>query len=56
MTARLRAPVLVLNANYEPLDVCTVRRAVVLLVAGKAHLVLNGRGVIRTVQRVFEVP
>ena len=56
MTAQLRAPVLVLNANYEPLDVCTVRRAVVLLVSGKAHLVLNGRGVIRTVRRTFDVP
>jgi len=56
MSAALNAPVLVLNVNYEPLDVCTVRRAVGLLVGGKADLVLNGRGVIRTVQRTFEIP
>ncbi len=56
MRAPLNAPVLVLNVNYEPLDVCTVRRAVGLLVGGKADLVLNGRGVIRTVQQVFEIP
>jgi 5-methylcytosine-specific restriction endonuclease McrA len=31
--------VLVLNASYEPLNVCTVRRAHVLLYKGKAELV-----------------
>ena len=27
----IRAPVLVLNLNYVPVNVCTVRRAIVLL-------------------------
>src|SRR4051812_39563164 len=31
--------VLVLNATYEPINVCTVRRAVVLLLKEKAELV-----------------
>jgi 5-methylcytosine-specific restriction endonuclease McrA len=35
--------VLVLNATYEPINVCTVRRAVVLLLKAKAELVERGR-------------
>ncbi|MBI4201381.1 MAG: HNH endonuclease, partial [Chloroflexi bacterium] len=42
------APVLVLNQNYEPLNVCNVRRAVVLLGRGKAELLINGRGELHT--------
>ncbi|HWE13600.1 MAG TPA: hypothetical protein VG365_08820, partial [Solirubrobacteraceae bacterium] len=30
---------LVLNATYEPINVCTVRRAVVLLLKDKAELI-----------------
>jgi hypothetical protein len=36
-----RGRVLVLNASYEPLNVCTVRRALVLLLKEKAE-VLSG--------------
>lgn len=50
------APVLVLNANFEPINVCTTRRAVNLIISGKADLVLNGRGVIKTVSRTFPRP
>ena len=35
--------VLVLNATYEPINVCTVRRAVVLLLKDKAELLERGR-------------
>lgn len=49
-------PVLVLNANYEPLNVCTMRRALNLMLSGKAHLVLNGRGVIRSVSAAYPAP
>jgi 5-methylcytosine-specific restriction endonuclease McrA len=42
------SPVLLLNANYEPLNVCSTRRAVGLLMVDKAEMILNGRGVIRT--------
>lgn len=48
--------VLVLNANFEPIHVCTIRRALGLVLEGKANLVLNGRGEIHTVSRVFPCP
>ena len=35
--------VLVLNATYEPINVCTVRRAVVLLLKQKAELLERSR-------------
>ena len=50
------APVLVLNQNYQPLNVCTVRRAVVLLDVGKAELLQNGRGRLRTTATSFPLP
>jgi hypothetical protein len=36
---RERGRVLVLNATYEPINVCTVRRAVVLLLKAKAEVI-----------------
>lgn len=48
--------VLVLNQNFEPLNVCDTRRAMCLIVVGKADVVENGRGVIRTPSRVFLRP
>ena len=36
--------VLVLNATFEPINVCTVRRAVVLLLKEKAELLERGAG------------
>ncbi len=48
--------VLVLNANYEPLNVCSTRRAVGLMMTGKAVLLVNGRGVIRTASVSFPRP
>ena len=52
----LDAPVLVLNQNYQPLNVCNARRAVVLLGMGKAELMENGRGNIHSVSQTFAVP
>jgi len=49
-------PVLVLNANYEPINVCSTRRAVGLMMAGKAELLLNGRGEIRTGSAAYPRP
>ena len=49
-------PVLVLNANFEPLNVCTTRRAIGLILTERANLVMNGRGVIRTVSRSYPRP
>ncbi|MGE5251005.1 MAG: HNH endonuclease [Bacteroidota bacterium] len=52
----MNEPVLVLNANFEPLNVCTTRRAISLILAGKAGLVVNGRGHIRTVSQLLPRP
>jgi len=50
------APVLVLNANFAPINVCDVRRAIGLILSEKATLVMNGRGYIRTVRRNLPCP
>ncbi len=52
----IHAPVLVLNQNYQPLNICNIRRAVILLGLGKAELMLNGMGDIRTVSMSFPEP
>lgn len=52
----MQVPVLVLNANFEPINVCTTRRAITLILDGKASLVMNGRGEIKTVSRTFPCP
>lgn len=49
-------PVLVLNQNYEPLNVCRVRRAMILLFRGKAEVLENGRGSIHSIRGIFDVP
>ncbi len=45
-----------LNVNFEPLHVCTTKRALTLVLAGKAEIVLNGRGAIHSSNAVFELP
>lgn len=52
----LREPVLVLNANFEPLNVCPLRRAIALVLSGKAEILENGRGELRTPSRVLPRP
>jgi 5-methylcytosine-specific restriction endonuclease McrA len=49
-------PVLVLNANFEPINVCNTRRAMGLILGGKADLVLNGRGFIHTIAVSYPRP
>jgi len=56
MEATLHTPVLVFNANFEPLNVCTTRRAIGLILNGKASLVMNGRGYIKTVTYSYPRP
>ena len=48
--------VLVLNQNFEPLNVCHTYRAVVLITTGKAEIVSNGRGYIHTATAQFPKP
>jgi len=52
----LHEPVLMLNVNFEPLHVCNTKRALALVLAGKAEIILNGRGVIRSMTAEFEIP
>jgi 5-methylcytosine-specific restriction endonuclease McrA len=52
----MSADVLVLNANFEPIHVCNLHRAINLILADKAILVLNGRGEIHTVRNVYPRP
>ncbi|MFN0096812.1 MAG: HNH endonuclease [Dehalococcoidia bacterium] len=48
--------VLVLNQNYEPLNVCNVRRAVVLVLRGKAEIVEHSRGVLHSAREALLLP
>ena len=48
--------VLVLNQNFEPLNVCPVRRAFVLVGDGKAEVVEMGTYVIHTSSRAYTCP
>jgi 5-methylcytosine-specific restriction endonuclease McrA len=52
----MKTPVLVLNANFQPLHVCDTRRALHLIIGGKARLVANGRGSIHTVRFSYPIP
>jgi 5-methylcytosine-specific restriction endonuclease McrA len=49
-------PVLVLNQNYEPLNVCHVRRAIVLMYRDKAEMLEDGSGYLHTASRAFPIP
>ena len=44
----LNYPVLVLNQNYEPLNICQVRRAIGLILNGKAEVIQNNSSVVRS--------
>ncbi len=46
----MNEPVLVVNANFEPLNVCSTRRALGLLLNGKAEMLANGRGYVHSVR------
>ncbi|RMD50300.1 MAG: HNH endonuclease [Candidatus Thermofonsia bacterium] len=52
----LTQPVLLLNVNFEPLHVCTTKRALMLVLTGKAETIVNGRGYLHTVSESFEIP
>jgi 5-methylcytosine-specific restriction endonuclease McrA len=52
----INAPVLVLNQNYEPLNVCDIRRAFTLLGADKAELLERNHQEIRTPTMVLAAP
>ncbi len=52
----INLPVLVLNQTYEPLNICRVRRAVMLIYHGKAEMLENGSGFIHSVNCALPLP
>ena len=48
--------VLVLNATFEPINVCTVRRATVLVLKSKAEILERGKGALRSEHLAFDRP
>ena len=52
----MHSPVLVLNQNYEPLNVCTIKRAVVLVFNRKAEVLEAGEGMVRSATNFFDAP
>jgi 5-methylcytosine-specific restriction endonuclease McrA len=55
-TARGAGRVLVLNATYEPINVCTVRRAAVLVLKSKAEVIERGDTELRSERMAMERP
>ena len=48
--------VLVLNQNYEPLNVCNARRAFNLVDRGKAEVIEHSEGALRSAFATFPLP
>ena len=52
----MNEPVLVLNANFQPINVTSTYRAINMVLSEKAMLIKNGRGVIHSVSQTFPLP
>lgn len=52
----MNGAVLVLNQSYEPLNVCNLKRALVLLDRGKAEVLEHAEGLLRSASQVFRRP
>ena len=48
--------VLVLNASYEPINVCNIRRATVLVLKERAEILERGEGALHSERLTFERP
>ncbi len=49
--------VLLLNQNYEPLTICSARRAIVLMFQGKAEMIETADGLkVHTISREYALP
>ena len=53
---RLHRPVLVLNASYEPINICAARRALVLVLKGVASAEEVAPAQIHSARRTLHVP
>ena len=52
----MNAQVLVLNQNYEPLNVCNVKRALVMVITGKAEVLEQNGLVLHTIASDYRAP
>ncbi len=52
----MNSSVLVLNQNYEPLNVCNTRRALVLVIDGKAEVLEEYAFTVCSPSRIFQSP
>jgi len=56
MIERIERPVLVLNASYEPINVCAARRALVLVLKGVASAEETSSQHLRSSRSIFRLP
>jgi len=54
--SRLQKPVLVLNASYEPINICAARRALVLVLKGIASAEEVSAAAVHSTRRTMRVP
>ena len=54
--SRLQKPVLVLNASYEPINICAARRALVLVLKGIASAEEHSLNAVHSARRTLRVP
>jgi len=52
----LESNVLLLNQNFEPLTMCTAKRAIIMVWTGKAEIIENTRFCIHSVSMTFFIP
>ena len=54
--SHLKGQVLVLNQNYEPMTVCDVKRAIILIYLGKAEVIERSSSLIHSVSISIPFP
>jgi 5-methylcytosine-specific restriction endonuclease McrA len=52
----LESRVLVLNQNYEPMSICSARKAIVLLYLDKVEMIERNHDVVRSISRTLPLP
>jgi 5-methylcytosine-specific restriction endonuclease McrA len=55
-SGRLQKPVLVLNASYEPINICAARRALVLVLKGVAAAEEESTHAVHSTRRIMRLP
>jgi 5-methylcytosine-specific restriction endonuclease McrA len=52
----INSPVLVLNQSFEPLNICQARRALTLMLEGKAEMLEDGLGYVHSSSTAYPIP